>query len=233
MKKILYIDDDRIDQMAFRRYMRAYADEFEIAVVASYTAFDQLPDKTAFDLIITDFHLGDGTALDVIHQFENRRLIILSGTNHQLVAKEQMGSNEVAQFSKPLAEDFIQHIRQLLSEAMEEAEVFALDFSYLEQVAGNDEDFRQDVLKLIQDSTPDILETLQKAVKANDLKEVSFWAHRLKSSAQMLNPRLRDRLDGIEQAAKKGEVLGLPARFETVYQNFKQALAEIKTLLNR
>ena len=63
---VLLVEDDRIDQLAFRRFIKEHSHRFDFEIVDSVSQAGELLKKRFFDVIITDFNLGDGTAFDIM-----------------------------------------------------------------------------------------------------------------------------------------------------------------------
>lgn len=84
--KILLIEDNELDQMAFKRFIETNAIPYDYTVAASLAEAKQVLDETQFDIIITDHSLGDGTALDVLHVAHNAPVIVVTGAGDEETA---------------------------------------------------------------------------------------------------------------------------------------------------
>ncbi|HEC04141.1 MAG TPA: response regulator, partial [Phycisphaerales bacterium] len=62
--KILFIEDNKLDQMAFKRFVDKNAIPYDCTIVGSVAESRSVLGRSEFDIIITDHSLGDGTALD-------------------------------------------------------------------------------------------------------------------------------------------------------------------------
>jgi two-component system, sensor histidine kinase len=74
--KILYVEDDAIDQMAFHQYMKANGLPFAYTFASSVAEAKQQLGKTQFDMVICDYGLGDGNAFDIFSAVTNKAPII-------------------------------------------------------------------------------------------------------------------------------------------------------------
>lgn len=79
MKYILYVEDDRIDQLAFQRMIRNVGEISCMIVNYIAEAREAIKDRH-FDLIITDYHLNDGTAKDIIAYARDIPVVVVTGT---------------------------------------------------------------------------------------------------------------------------------------------------------
>ena len=84
--RILLVEDDIIDQMAFKR-MISLEDPTYIYTLAGSTveAKDILQEKK-FDIVIIDYNLGDGTAFDIVNLIVDTPIIIVTGVGDEEMA---------------------------------------------------------------------------------------------------------------------------------------------------
>ncbi|ACF12491.1 multi-sensor hybrid histidine kinase [Chloroherpeton thalassium ATCC 35110] len=90
--KVLYIEDDRVDQIAFERLIKQQSHTYDYKVVNSVAAAKAMLVKEDFHVIITDYNLGDGTASDVLEQFHKTPVIFITGTGDEEIAVNAMKS---------------------------------------------------------------------------------------------------------------------------------------------
>lgn len=84
--RVLFVEDDAVDQRALLRAVRDEALPYELCVVSSVReAYRELAAQK-FDLVITDYSLGDGTALDVLDRAGDVPGIIVTGTGDEETA---------------------------------------------------------------------------------------------------------------------------------------------------
>ena len=86
--KILYIEDDKLDQMAFERHIKKEDLNYDYRISSSIEEALQYIEKENFDLIITDFNLGDGNAFKILDKKLNCPVLMLTGVGDEVVAKE-------------------------------------------------------------------------------------------------------------------------------------------------
>jgi PAS domain S-box-containing protein len=84
--KILLIEDDELDQMAFKRFVDNNAIPYDCTVSGSVSQAKQTLNSNQFDIIITDHSLGDGTALDVLELTINTPVIVVTGAGDEETA---------------------------------------------------------------------------------------------------------------------------------------------------
>ncbi|MHC4203279.1 MAG: PAS domain-containing sensor histidine kinase [Planctomycetota bacterium] len=84
--KILLIEDDQLDQMAFKRFVESNAIPYDCTVSGSVSQAKQVLNSEQFDIIITDHSLGDGTALDILESAKNTPVIVVTGAGDEETA---------------------------------------------------------------------------------------------------------------------------------------------------
>lgn len=88
--KLLIIEDDLIDRMAFERFFTGggYACEFRMA--RSVEEARRIIASEAFDVVVADYLLGDGTVFDILDLNLDVPLIITTGAGSEQVAVRAM-----------------------------------------------------------------------------------------------------------------------------------------------
>ena len=84
--KILLIEDDQLDQMAFKRFVESNDIPYDCTVSGSVSQAKQVLNSEQFDIIITDHSLGDGTALDILESAKNTPVIVVTGAGDEETA---------------------------------------------------------------------------------------------------------------------------------------------------
>jgi PAS domain S-box-containing protein len=88
--KILYIEDDLIDQMSFQRHLKNGNFNLQYELAASVAEAKDLIIKKKFDVIITDYLLKHETGFAIIEMVKDTPIIFITGQGSQLVAVEAM-----------------------------------------------------------------------------------------------------------------------------------------------
>lgn len=113
--RLLLIEDDVIDQMAFKRYVAAEKLPFQFDMVKSLAEAKEKLVSTPFDIIVSDFNLGDGTALDVCDAANGIPLIIITGQGNEGIAVTAMKSGAYDYLTKDPARNYL-HVLPLTVE---------------------------------------------------------------------------------------------------------------------
>ncbi len=78
--KILLIEDDKLDQVAFTRLVEDQELPYDCKIAGSISEAKGILGRESFDVIITDYSLGDGTAFDMLAAVKNTPIILITGT---------------------------------------------------------------------------------------------------------------------------------------------------------
>jgi PAS domain S-box-containing protein len=85
-KHILIIEDDKIDQMAFERFAKASLFPFTYLLVDSISEAKNAFQNNRFDVIVTDYFLGDGTAFEILELVKDIPIVVVTGTGSEEIA---------------------------------------------------------------------------------------------------------------------------------------------------
>lgn len=89
---ILLIEDDRIDQLAFKRHLEREQLPYRYEIVQSLGEACAVLQEKEFDIIISDYNLGDGTALEVCAVARGTPLIVITGAGNEEIAVKALKS---------------------------------------------------------------------------------------------------------------------------------------------
>jgi two-component system phosphate regulon sensor histidine kinase PhoR len=87
---ILIIEDDQIDRMAFQRMLKKEDLEYRVVEADSFTQARSILGQSTFDLVITDYNLGDGNALELVEIIGDTPIIIVTGAGNEEIAIKAM-----------------------------------------------------------------------------------------------------------------------------------------------
>lgn len=92
MEKIrtLIIEDDKVDQMAFKRFVKDENLPYNYNIAGSISEAKKILDFQRFDIAISDFSLGDGTAFDIFDLIKDTPIIIVTGSGDEEIAVKAM-----------------------------------------------------------------------------------------------------------------------------------------------
>jgi len=88
--KILLVEDDKIDRMAFERLARNGKLPYDYVIVGSVTEAKIILRKEKFKAVLMDYMLGDGTAFDLFDKVSKVPFIIVTGAGDEEIAVQAM-----------------------------------------------------------------------------------------------------------------------------------------------
>jgi len=107
--KILFIEDNKIDQAAFERFVQEQQLAYDCTVVGSVReARDVLSEQHGFDLVISDYLLQDGTAFDIMKLVGDTPTIIVTGTGGEEIAVKAWKSGAYDYLIKDIDRGYLQ-----------------------------------------------------------------------------------------------------------------------------
>jgi PAS domain S-box-containing protein len=84
--KLLLIEDDKLDQMAFQRYVETEKLHYDYQIANSISDARHILESEEFDIIVSDYSLGDGTALDILNFVDYIPVVLVTGAGDEDVA---------------------------------------------------------------------------------------------------------------------------------------------------
>ncbi len=88
--RLLLVEDDKVDQIAFERYVRNENLPYDYTIAGSVAEGKEILQATHFDVIIADYVLGDGVSFELFELFKDTPVIVTTGTGNEEVAVEAM-----------------------------------------------------------------------------------------------------------------------------------------------
>jgi len=84
--RILLIEDNDLDQMAFKRLVESQELPYDCTMAGSASEATRILDSNQFDIVISDHLLGDGTAFDILDSAKNTPVIVVTGAGDEETA---------------------------------------------------------------------------------------------------------------------------------------------------
>ncbi len=122
MHKILLIEDNRVDQIAFRRLIQEKIFKCEYVIAGSLSDAKKVLGTDTFDIIITDYMLGDGTALDVFEIVNDTPVIVVTGGGDEGIAVKAMKAGAYDYIIKDHEQNYLQVLPVTIENAIRRKE---------------------------------------------------------------------------------------------------------------
>lgn len=88
--RVLLVEDDKVDQMAFSRFVQKQGLAYDYEIAGSFAEAARLIRTRRFDIVISDYLLGDGTAFDVLDLGKEWPVIVTTGSGDEEIAVRAM-----------------------------------------------------------------------------------------------------------------------------------------------
>jgi len=116
--KILLIEDDKLDQMAFERFVKDEKLPYDCTVAASVSQAQSILACEQFDVIVSDYSLGDGTALDILDLVKDVPIIVITGSGDEEVAIRAWRGGAYDYITKDLELNYLKSIPKIIDNAI-------------------------------------------------------------------------------------------------------------------
>ncbi|HEY5495007.1 MAG TPA: PAS domain S-box protein [Candidatus Anoxymicrobiaceae bacterium] len=120
--KVLLVEDDEVDRMAFERYVTREGLPYDCEVATSVTEARAVLAARDFDVILLDFNLPDGTGFDVIELDPAAPIILITGTNQTDLAVSAMKAGAYDYVIKDQERDYLHVLPVAIESAMNRKE---------------------------------------------------------------------------------------------------------------
>ncbi len=111
---IIYIEDDKLDQMSFSSFIEEYKLNYDYTIASSLKDAKKLLNSKHYDLALIDFKLKDGTAFDVIEKIEGVPFIILTGAGDEVIATQAMKRGAYDYIIKDLKGSYLKSLPMII-----------------------------------------------------------------------------------------------------------------------
>ncbi|CAM4351332.1 PAS domain S-box protein [Cytophagaceae bacterium 50C-KIRBA] len=200
---ILLCEDNELNQRLAKTVIQNFG--FDIDIAANGQLGIEKLTKKKYDLILMDLQMPiqDGYQTTIMIRNELKMNIpIIAMTAHSLVGEQQkcfdIGMN--AYVAKPFKQyELLEAIQDVIkksnllgteSETTSsinpiEDKIIAIDFSYLDELSGGDDDFKKEMMELFIKNVPEDVIELSQAIQEKNQVQIKKSAHRMKSSLAM------------------------------------------------
>lgn len=116
--KVLLVEDDRLDQMAFKRLVKEENLPYDYTIAGSTRQAKQILNAEKFDVIFIDYLLGDGTAFDILDSIAGTPSVFATGTGSEELAVKAMKSGASDYLIKDPARNYLKVLPEVVENAI-------------------------------------------------------------------------------------------------------------------
>lgn len=121
--KLLLIEDDKLDQIAFERLIEDYKFLYDYAIASSVAEAKSVLASEKFDVIVCDYSLGDGTAFNVLDLTKNIPIIVVTGFGDEEVATKAWRKGAYDYIVKDIDRNYLKAIPKTIENAIEHKQI--------------------------------------------------------------------------------------------------------------
>jgi diguanylate cyclase (GGDEF)-like protein/PAS domain S-box-containing protein len=115
--RVLLIEDDVVDRFAFDRFVRKEGLRYDHVMAASYQEAMGLLESRGFDVVLTDYHLGDGSALDILELELDVPVVVITGAGDEEIAVQAMRAGAFDYLTKDTERRYLKMVQVTIENA--------------------------------------------------------------------------------------------------------------------
>ena len=116
--KILLIDDNKLDRMAFARLVESKKLPYECVMASSVSEAQTILESERFDVVVSDYSLTDGTAVNILDSVKNIPVIITTGTGDEEMVANAWKAGAYDYLPKDLERNYLKAIPKTIENAI-------------------------------------------------------------------------------------------------------------------
>lgn len=256
-KRILIVEDKKLNQLVAKEMLQKWWANIEVDVADNGRIAVEKFKQKDFDLVLMDVQMPEMDGYEATKYIRAKfapplsNVPILAMTAYATTGEAEKcldaGMNDY--ISKPYEpKQFYQKVLSLLSnkpsvapalsaasdreleEKTQAEDIEYMDYTYLNQITGGNEELKEQIIGLLIEETPEELDMLNKHTQDENWPRVRGVAHKMKSSATYMSmPHTMKALKAIEENANEQKRLNeIPGLVRTVTKNFTTAVESLK-----
>ncbi len=116
--KVLLIEDDKLDQAAFKRLVGSENLPYDYTIASSVRQAADILHSQKFDIVIVDYLLGDGTAFDLFDSIIDTPAIFATGAGNEELAVKAMKAHAYDYLIKDLDRNYLKVLPKVIKNAV-------------------------------------------------------------------------------------------------------------------
>ena len=117
--KVLFIEDDEIDRMAFERKANKLALPYDITAVPSISKAKVALESNPFDIIIADYNLSDGTAFEILDLIKDIPVVFATGIGNEETAAKALRAGAYDYLIKDRDRNYLEVLPMIIDKAID------------------------------------------------------------------------------------------------------------------
>ncbi|MHC4205801.1 MAG: response regulator [Planctomycetota bacterium] len=121
--KVLLIEDNKLDRMAFERFVCNEKLQYDYTAAQSISEAKEILDSERFDIIVSDYSLGDGTALDILNSVKDTPIILITAAEDEEVPINARRAGTYDYLPKDLDRNYLKAVPKTIENAIKHKKV--------------------------------------------------------------------------------------------------------------
>jgi len=224
---VLYIEDDLVDQMMFKRLCKEIDLDISYKITNSIEELKKLAKGETFELIFSDIFLPDGDINNVLELLEGQEVIIVSGETSPEFLETFINHDYNTVYNKPMTrENILESLEKKVpceTKFPEEkptlvAEDFkAIKLANLQRLSKGDPEDMIELMDIALDLLPQRMQELASGFEEKNWGQVHFSAHAAKGVSRLVGIPVYDELGELDRKARME--LPDPQELFNIYEN--------------
>ncbi len=120
---ILLVEDDKLDQMAFKRLIENEQLPYDCQFAGSLKEAKDILERHRFDAVISDYSLGDGTAMDILELVKDTPVILVTGAGNEEVATQAWKAGAADYLIKDMDRNYLKTVPVTIENVMRHRQI--------------------------------------------------------------------------------------------------------------
>jgi DNA-binding response OmpR family regulator len=121
--KVLLIEDNKLDRMAFERFVHDQNLQYDYTAVQSISQAKEILESERFDIIVSDYSLGDGTALDILNSVKDIPIILITAAEDEEVPVNARRAGSYDYLPKDFDRNYLKAVPETIENAIKHKKV--------------------------------------------------------------------------------------------------------------
>jgi DNA-binding NarL/FixJ family response regulator len=121
--KVLLIEDNKLDRMAFERFVYNQKLQYDYTAARSISEAKEILKSEQFDIIVSDYSLGDGTALDILSSVKDIPIILITAAEDEQIPINARRAGTYDYLPKDLDRNYLKAVPKTIENAIKHKKV--------------------------------------------------------------------------------------------------------------
>jgi len=121
--KVLLIEDNKLDRMAFERFVYNQKLQYDYTAAQSISEAKEILKSEQFDIIVSDYSLGDGTALDILNSVKDIPIILITAAEDEEIPINARRAGTYDYLPKDLNRNYLKAVPKTIENAIKHKKV--------------------------------------------------------------------------------------------------------------